>query len=120
MIFSSAGKLSTICLALVEVTTTSVTAFTAAVVLTYEITVCSGCALTNSAKASAGQLSAKEQPAFKSGTSTFLFGQRILAVSPIKCTPHITIISASVLAAHCANARLSPTKSAISCISPDW
>ena len=25
---------------------------------------------------------AKEQPAFKSGTSTFLFGQRILAVSP--------------------------------------
>ena len=33
---------------------------------------------------------------------------------------HITMISASVLAAHCASAKLSPTKSAISCISPDW
>jgi hypothetical protein len=40
--FSSAGKLSTICLALEEVTTTSVKAFTAAVVLTYETTLYPG------------------------------------------------------------------------------
>ena len=43
------------------------------------------------------QWAANEQPAFKSGTSTFLSGQRILAVSPIKWTPHITMISASGL-----------------------
>ena len=51
--------LATICLALVEVTTTSVTAFTAAVVFTKDITVCPGCSLTNCANLSAGQLSAQ-------------------------------------------------------------
>lgn len=42
MIFSSEGKLSTIWRALLEVTTTSVTALVAAVVLTYEMTVWPG------------------------------------------------------------------------------
>ena len=120
MIFSSLGRLSTICRALVEVTTMSVTAFTAAVVLTYEMTVWPGCALTNCSNSTAGQLSASEHPAFRSGTSTFFSGQRILAVSPMKCTPHMTRTLASVFAAHCARARLSPTKSAMSWISPVW
>ena len=50
----------------------------------------------------AGALSAKEQPAFRSGKTTFFEGLRILAVSAIKCTPAKTIISAFVFAACCA------------------
>ena len=76
--------MSTIFLALVEVTTMSVRALTSAEVLTYEITVWSGCCLTNSRNSSALQLSASEHPALISGTRTFLSGQIILAVSPIK------------------------------------
>ena len=47
----------------------------------------------------------KEQPAFMSGNKTFLFGLISFAVSAIKCTPHITIISASVFAASIAKAK---------------
>ena len=39
------------------------------------------------------------QPASFTGKYTFLFGERIFAVSAIKCTPANTIISASVSAA---------------------
>ena len=38
----------------------------------------------NSAKSVALQLSAKEHPAFRSGTKTFLSGQRILAVLDLR------------------------------------
>ena len=57
---------------------------TAAVVFTYEITVWSGCAAVNFPKSSAGQLSANEQLAFMSGMKTRLWGESILAVSPMK------------------------------------
>jgi hypothetical protein len=56
--------------------------------------------------------SASEQPAFMSGIRTVLSGLRIFAVSAMKCTPHWTITSASVLAASLASCRLSPTMSA--------
>jgi len=43
--------------------------------------------------------SASEQPASRSGRSTVLSGERMLAVSAMKCTPQNTIASASVDAA---------------------
>ena len=43
--------------------------------------------------------SASEQPASGSGISTVFSGQRIDAVSAMKCTPQKTIVSASVAAA---------------------
>ena len=55
----------------------------------------------------------KEQPAFISGNKTFLFGLINLAVSAMKCTPHITIISAFVFAASIAKANESAEKSEI-------
>ena len=54
-----------------------------------------------------------EQPAFKSGSKTFLLGLINFAVSAIKCTPAITIISAEVFEASTARARESAEKSAI-------
>ena len=48
----------------------------------------------NPEKRSGGQLSAREQPASRSGNNTSLFGFKILAVSAIKCTPKKTITSA--------------------------
>ena len=65
-------------------------------------------------KRQALQLSASEQPAFKSGQITILSGLKSLHVSAMKCTPHITISWASVSAALRAKARESPTKSAMS------
>ena len=117
MIFSSFGSIRMIFSALEEVTQISVSAFTSALVLTYEITLYPECSALNLRRSSALQLSANEQPAFISGMSTFLSGQRIFIVSPIKCTPHITNISACTRVACCASARESPMKSAISCIS---
>ena len=99
MIFSSFGSIRIIFSALEEVTQISVSAFTSALVLTYEITLYPGCSALNFRRSSALQLSANEQPAAISGISTFLSGQIILAVSPMKCTPQSTIISASVLRA---------------------
>lgn len=95
IIFSSAGSESMILRALPLVTSMSVRAFTPIDVLTYDTTVWPGCAFMNSSKSAAGQLSASEQPASASGTSTFLSGHSTLTVSPMKCTPHITTISAS-------------------------
>src|SRR5690554_7657118 len=54
--------------------------------------VCSSDLSLKALKASGGQESAKEQPAFKSGKTTVLLGFKILAVSAIKCTPANTII----------------------------
>ena len=67
---ASGSKVSTMAFALVEVTTTSVNALTAAVVFTYDITVWFGCSLIKAANSSAGQLSANEHPAAVSGTNT--------------------------------------------------
>jgi hypothetical protein len=46
----------------------------------------------NFLNSSAGALSASEQPAFRSGNSTFLEGFKILAVSAMKWTPAIIFI----------------------------
>ena len=54
----------------------------------------------------------KEQPASISGRITFLLGLINFAVSAIKCTPAIKIISAEVFDASIANARESAEKSA--------
>ena len=54
----------------------------------------------------------KEHPAFMSGKKTFLFGFISFAVSAIKWTPHIIIISALVFEASIANAKESAEKSA--------
>ncbi|MNL25777.1 hypothetical protein D3C87_1472700 [compost metagenome] len=69
---------------------------------------------------SAGQLSARLQPAERSGKRTVLAGLRILAVSAMKWTPANTITSASVFSAAWASARLSPRKSATSWMSASW
>ena len=62
----------------------SVIAFISAEQLMYETTIAFGCAAFKAANSATGTESAKEQPALKSGTTTFLDGFKILAVSPIK------------------------------------
>jgi hypothetical protein len=52
---------------------------------------------------------ASEHPASRSGMSTVFSGERILAVSAMKCTPQNTIVSASVAAACWESWRESPT-----------
>src|SRR5690606_8416780 len=71
MIFSSGGKLSTICTALLDVHTISLKAFNSAVQLTYVMTVCPGYCSLNLANRCGGQLSEREQPALRSGSNTF-------------------------------------------------
>ena len=53
--------------------------------------------------------SAREQPAVGSGIRTVRSGLRILAVSAMKYTPHITMMGASVFFASMARPRESPT-----------
>src|SRR5579862_3889300 len=107
-----APSASTICTALPLVTQTSDSAFTSADVLTYVTTGTPGY-FSRSRRTSAPVIdSAREQPARKSGTSTVLLGLTSLAVSAMKCTPHSTMTSASVLAACIASASESPTMSA--------
>ena len=103
-----------------EVQQMSVSAFTAAVVLTYETTSASGCSAFHSASCSALMESASEHPASASGMRTVFSGERILADSAMKCTPQNTIVEASTVAARRASARESPTWSAISWIAGTW
>ena len=56
--------------------------------------------------------SASEHPADISGINTFLSGFNILAVSAMKCTPHIIIVSAFAFCDSFASNKLSPTMSA--------
>src|SRR3546814_166772 len=77
IIFSSFGRLSTIATALVEVQTMSLMALISAVEFTYMITVWFGCCSLKTLNSSGGQVSAREQPAFRSGNNTFFFGDRI-------------------------------------------
>ena len=75
---------STIWTALEEVQMISVIALISAEQLMYETTTAFGLAAFKAANSSTGTESAKEHPALKSGTMTFLVGFRILAVSPMK------------------------------------
>src|SRR5687768_7493231 len=108
MISFSFGILLITCTAFEEVQQISVSVFNSAVQFTYDTTTASGCISLNFLKSGAGHESASEQPAFKSGNTTFLCGDNILAVSAIKCTPANAMISASVEAACCDNPKLSP------------
>ena len=65
----------------------------------YATTTASGKRAFHSRNSSAVIEVASEQPARKSGSNTVFSGQRIAAVSAMKCTPQKTITSASVLAA---------------------
>ena len=65
-------------------------------------------------------LSAREHPASRSGMSTVRSGERILAVSAMKCTPQKTMTSASVAAALRDSSRESPVKWATSWIHGTW
>ncbi len=79
---------------MLEVTTQSERALTAALVLAYTTTVRSGCWSQKAEKTSAGQPSSREQVAFRSGIRTRFSGFRILAVSPMKRTPQTTRVEA--------------------------
>ena len=70
-----------------------------------------GCSLAASIE------SASEQPASRSGISTVFSGERIEAVSAMKCTPQKAITSPPAAAAWRESPRESPTKSATSCTS---
>ena len=82
---------------------------TSAVVLTYMTTIAPGCFAFQARSWSAVIESASEQPASRSGISTVLSGDRIEAVSAMKCTPQKAITSASAPAACCERPSESPT-----------
>ena len=79
-----------------------------------------GCSAFQARSWSAVIESASEQPASRSGSRTVLSGQRIDAVSAMKCTPQNAIVSAPAAAACCDRPSESPTKSATSWISGTW
>src|SRR5699024_10130906 len=104
----SAGTEATTSTAFDEVQQMSVSAFTSAVVLTYDTTTAPGCSAFHARNWSAVMESASEQPARASGISTVLSGARIFAVSAMKCTPQNTMVAASLAAAMRESARESP------------
>ena len=83
-------------------------------------TIAPGCLAFQARSCGAVIESASEQPASGSGSSTVFSGERIEAVSAMKCTPQKTIVSASVAAACCERPSESPTKSATSWTSGTW
>ena len=87
----------------------SVSAFTSAVVFTYETTTAPGFSAFQARSWSAVSESASEQPAAASGISTVLSGDRIFAVSAMKCTPQKTIVDCGAVAAIRLRASESPT-----------
>jgi hypothetical protein len=103
-----------------DVQQTSVSAFTVAVVLTYETTTAPGCSTFQARSWSAVIESASEQPAAASGMRTVLSGARIFAVSAMKWTPQNTIVDASDSAAMRESASESPVWSATSWIAGSW
>jgi hypothetical protein len=116
----SSGTERTTSTAFEDVQQMSDSAFTAALVFTYATTTAPGCSAFQARTCSAVMPAASEQPAPRSGRSTVLSGDRILAVSAMKWTPQKTIVSASVAAACRDSARESPTKSATSWIQGTW
>ena len=103
----------TILTAFAEVQQTSVSAFTSADVFTYETTGTPGYFFLRFLTSSPVIDDDNEQPALISGKKTFFSGLINFAVSAIKCTPHIIIISAFVFAASTAKASESAEKSDI-------
>ena len=87
----------------------SLSAFTAAVELTYATTAASGWRAFSRCSDCRVTKSAIGQPARRSGISTSFSGERIFAVSAMKWTPQKTITSASVAAASCDSPSESPT-----------
>src|SRR5690554_632407 len=79
---------------MLEVTTQSARALTAAEVLAYTTTVRSGCWSQKAANSSAGQPISSEQVASRVGINTRLWGVSTLAVSPINLTPATTKVVA--------------------------
>ena len=79
-----------------------------------------GCSAFQARSWSASIESASEQPASRSGISTFLSGERIEAVSAMKWTPQKAITSASVSAAWRERPSESPITSATSWTSGSW
>ena len=80
-----------------------------AVVLTYMTVTAPGCLACQARNWSVVIESASEQPASRSGISTRLSGERIEAVSAMKCTPQKTIVEASAAAAWRERPSESPT-----------
>src|SRR3989338_568759 len=111
IISSAFFKLNTTFTAFDEVQQISSSALTAAGVFTYPTTAALGCLSFNSRRSSAVIIFARGHPAFLSGISTVLSGDKIDAVSAIKYTQQKTITSALDLAAMRLNSRESPTKS---------
>src|SRR5690606_9079584 len=95
----SAGIEATTSTAFDDVQQMSVSAFTSAVVFTYETTTAPGCSAFQERSCSPVIESAREQPARASGMSTVFSGARIFAVSAMKWTPQKTIVDASLAAA---------------------
>jgi hypothetical protein len=79
---------------MLDVTTQSDRALTAADVLAYTTMVRSGWASQNALNSFSGQLISNEQAASSVGISTRLSGVRIFAVSPMNRTPATTTVSA--------------------------
>ncbi len=79
-----------------------------------------GYLFSHSAKSGAGQPSASEQPASRSGTTTVLSGVRILDVSAMKWTPQNAMTDSFASRPRRASSSESPTKSARSWISGSW
>ena len=81
---------------------------------------CPGYFRSHSAKKGAGQPSASEQPASRSGTTTVFSGVRIFAVSAMKWTPQNAMTGRDDSFPFRASSSESPTKSARSWISDSW
>ncbi|MNI83024.1 hypothetical protein D3C73_1397960 [compost metagenome] len=95
MIFSpKLSRCSISSTAMLDVTTQSARAFTAADVLAYTTTVRSGCESQNALNASIGQPRSKEHSACSVGIKMVFSGLRILAVSPINRTPATSSVEA--------------------------
>ncbi len=75
---------------------------------------------SHSAKSGAGQPSASEQPASRSGTTTVFSGVRIFDVSAMKWTPAKAMTGSFASLPRRASSSESPTKSATSWISDSW
>ncbi len=116
----SSGRDATTSTALEEVQQISDSAFTAAEVLTYATTIPPGCSSRHFRTSAAVMVSAREQPAARSGNRTVRSGASSFAVSAMKWTPQNTITSASLRAANRDRARESPTWSATSWTQGTW
>ncbi len=119
MIFLS-GSDWTILTAFADVQQMSVSAFTSAVVLTYDTTGAPGCSALSSLRDSTSTMAAIGHLAFGFGCRTVLSGFSILADSAMKSTPQNTMTLASVFEACTESPYESPRKSDTSWTSFLW